>query len=158
MSALEEPPANVFPVPTPRYPVGRDPPDAPSLSHGWWDLLRSFKNDSAHPQVECLLIQLEPIFILCSFSSGGILMAAWIFQVISSTLNGLILRTPPKARLHPENSERITAAFDCLFINFFTVMYSKGGRHQPSLRVVMSKIFETAHRANLCSISKSCSQ
>jgi hypothetical protein len=80
-----------------------------------------------------------------------------MFLAISSTLKGLIFKTPPKALLQPENSDKITADLPALFRAFFTVMNSKGGIHYPSLRVVIRRMFETLQRASLCSISKSCS-
>lgn len=56
-------------------------------------------------------------------------MANRIVFDISSTLKGLILSTPPRARLQPENSERMTADLLFLLRCFLMVTNSKGGKH-----------------------------
>jgi hypothetical protein len=71
-------------------------------------------------------------------------IAVSIAFVISSTLKGLIFKTPPRALLHPENSERITADLLVVPRSFLTVINSKGGRHCPSRRVVIRRRLEAA--------------
>ena len=78
-----------------------------------------------------------------------------MFFVISSTLKGFTFRIPPSALLHPENSERITLALLERLRSFLTAINSRGGRHYPSLNVVINKTFEAAHSPILCSGDRS---
>lgn len=69
--------------------------------------------------------------------------------VISSILKGLIIKMPPSAKLHPENSDMITFDFSSFFSFFLTVINSRGAIHYPSLRVTISKQLDSDHNASL---------
>jgi len=66
---------------------------------------------------------------------------------MSSILNGLIIRIPPRAELHPENCDIMTFDLSNFFSAFLTEMNSNGGMHYPSLREVIRRMFDIDHKA-----------
>jgi hypothetical protein len=56
MSVVDDPPTIELAAPEARYPLIAYPPEAPSPSHGWCDLFKSLRKDSAQSYVEWRLM------------------------------------------------------------------------------------------------------